>query len=169
MSTILIEVRRAKSTDAGSVAQAHDEAWRATYRGIIPGTELDKLVNRRGPAWWESAIRKGSRISILSFGDQVAGYANYGRNRARSLSYDGEIYEIYLRPEFQGLGFGRRLFTAARRDLAQSGLKSLVIWALSDNEPAVEFYRALGGRAVARSSERFGKKVLDKVAYGWTG
>ena len=40
----------------------------------------------------------------------------------------------------------------------QSGLKSLVVWALSDNEPAVEFYRALGGRAVARSSERFGAK-----------
>jgi hypothetical protein len=49
----------------------------------------------------------------------------------------------------------------------QSGLKSLVVWALSDNEPAMEFYRALGGRAVARSSERFGAKTLDKVAYAW--
>jgi len=26
-------------------------------------------------------------------------------NRARSLFYDGEVYELYLRPEFQGLGF----------------------------------------------------------------
>ncbi len=102
------------------------------------------------------------------FGDRIAGYANYGRNRARSLTYDGEIYELYLRPEFQGLGFGRRLFTAARRDLAQSGLKSLVVWALSDNDPAVEFYRAIGGRAVARSSERFGSKTLDKVAFAWS-
>ena len=59
------------------------------------------------------------------------------------------------------------MFTAARRDLAQSGLKSLVVWALSDNEPAVDFYRALGGRAVARSSERFGAKMLDKVAFAW--
>ena len=106
-------------------------------------------------------------ISILVFGDTVAGYSNYGRNRARSLSYDGEIYELYLRPEFQGLGFGRRVFSAARRDLAQSGIRSLVVWALSDNEPAVEFYRALGGRPVARSCEKFGAKTLDKVAYAW--
>ncbi len=167
MNTVLIEVRRAKAGDAGAIAATHDEAWRAAYQGVIPGRELEKLINRRGPDWWDSAIRKGSRIAILVFGETVAGYANYGRNRARSLSYDGEIYELYLRPEFQGLGFGRRLFTAARKDLAQSGLQSMVIWALSDNEPAVEFYRALGGKAVARSSERFGDKVLDKVAFSW--
>src|ERR1700726_2247491 len=167
MSTILIEIRRAKASDAGAVASAHDEAWRTAYQGIIPGAELDKLINRRGPAWWEGAIRKGSRITLLQFGDKVSGYANYGRNRARSLYYDGEIYELYLRPEFQGLGFGRKLFTAARRDLVQSGLQSLVVWALSDNEPAVGFYRALAGKAVARSSERFGTRVLDKVAFAW--
>jgi hypothetical protein len=49
----------------------------------------------------------------------------------------------------------------------QSGLKSMVIWALSDNEHATEFYRALGGRMVARSSEKFGPKSLDKVAFAW--
>jgi ribosomal protein S18 acetylase RimI-like enzyme len=169
MSTVLIEIRRAKPSDAKAVADTHDESWRATYQGIIPGLELDRLIVRRGPEWWDSAIRKGSRIALLCFGDKVAGYANYGRNRARSLYYDGEVYELYLRPEYQGLGFGRRLFTSARRDLAQSGLKSLVVWALSDNEPAVDFYRALGGKAVARSSERFGERTLDKVAYAWNG
>ncbi len=117
MSTTLIEVRPAKAADAAAVASTHDEAWRSAYQGIIPGAELEKLINRRGPQWWDSAIRKGSRVSVLVFGDKVAGYANYGRNRARSLHFEGEIYELYLRPEFQGLGFGRRLFTSARRDL----------------------------------------------------
>jgi ribosomal protein S18 acetylase RimI-like enzyme len=167
MSTTLIEVRRAKPSDATGIATTHDEAWRGAYQGVIPGPELDKLINRRGAQWWDSAIRKGSRIALLQFGEKVAGYANYGRNRARSLHYDGEIYELYLRPEFQGLGFGRRLFTAARRDLAQSGLKSLIVWALSENDTAVEFYRALGGKTVARSSEKFGARVLDKIAFGW--
>jgi len=167
MSTVLIEIRRARASDAAAVADTHDEAWRGAYQGVIPGLELEKLVTRRGANWWDSAIRKGSRIAILAFGDKVAGYANYGRNRARSLFYEGEIYELYLRPEYQGLGFGRRLFTSARRDLAQSGLKSLVVWALSDNDPAVEFYKALGGKAVARSAERFGEKSLDKVAFAW--
>jgi ribosomal protein S18 acetylase RimI-like enzyme len=167
MNTSLIEIRRAEAPDALALASIHNDAWRNAYQGIIPGPELDKLINRRAGKWWDGAIRQGSRISILTFGDTVAGYANYGRNRARSLIYDGEIYELYLRPEFQGLGFGRRLFTAARRDLAQGEIRSLVVWALSDNESAVEFYRALGGRPVARSCEKFGEKTLDLVAYAW--
>src|SRR6201982_4193777 len=139
MSTVLIEIRRAKPYDAEAVADAHDDAWRTAYQGIIPGAELERLINRRGAAWWDSAIRKGSRIALLQFGEKVAGYANYGRHRARSLHYDGEIYELYLRPEFQGLGFGRRLFTAARRDLGQSGLRRLGGLAVADHEPAPEF------------------------------
>ena len=61
MNTTLIEVRRAKPSDAPAIAATHDEAWRGAYQGIIPGPELDKLINRRGPAWWDCAVRKGSR------------------------------------------------------------------------------------------------------------
>ena len=106
---------------------------------------------------------------MLAFGDCVAGYANYGRNRARSLYYDGEIYELYLRPEFQGLGFGRKLFSAARRDLVQSGLQEPGGLGAVGQRAGGRFYRALGGKAVARSSERFGTRVLDKVAFAWNG
>ncbi|ALK11073.1 GNAT family N-acetyltransferase [Blastochloris viridis] len=167
MSTITIEIRRARTDDAQNLAEAHDEAWRAAYRGLIPGMELERLINRRGPGWWETAIGRGSRISLIMFGDRVAGYANYGRNRAKSLPYAGEVYEIYLKPEFQGIGFGRRLFGHARRDLSTCGMASTVVWALSDNDLATGFYRSLGGRAVARSSETFGTRVLDKVAFAW--
>lgn len=168
MSTTLIETRPAQTFDAVALAETHDEAWRNAYQGLIPGPELEKLVSRRGPSWWDTAIRRGSRISLLIFGDEIAGYANYGKNRAKSLPYAGEVYELYLKPEYQGLGFGRRLFTTAKRDLAQSGQTNMVVWVLSDNEPAVGFYRALGGRTVARSTERFGAKVLDKIAFAWT-
>ena len=167
MSTVLIELRRARTEDSAALAETHDEAWMSAYRGLIPGPELEKLVQRRGASWWDAAIRRGSRIVLFNFGDEIAGYANYGRNRAKSLPYTGEIYELYLKPEYQGLGFGSRLFATARRHLIQSGQTSLVVWALSGNEAAVNFYKALGGKPVARSTERFGNKVLDKVAFGW--
>ncbi len=167
MSTGLIEIRRAKPQDAPAIADVHDSAWRSVYRGLIPGLELERMVERRGPAWWEQAIGRGSRLSVLIAGEGVVGYTNYGGNRAKNLPYGGEIYEIYLKPVYQGLGFGQRLFSAARRDLALAGLNGLVVWALKDNAGAVGFYESLGGQPVAASIERFGTKTLDKVAFAW--
>jgi ribosomal protein S18 acetylase RimI-like enzyme len=167
MSTDAIEIRLARPDDAGPIAEVHDEAWRYAYRGVIPGQDLERMVQRRGPRWWKHAIDRKTRIVVLSFGGVVAGYATYGRNRASSLPYQGEIFEFYLRPEYQGLGLGRRLFNAVRRDLAGHDVKSLVVWALADNEVACGFYRRLGGQLVDSTVERFGKTTLQKIAFGW--
>lgn len=167
MGTGLIEIRRATVDDASAIARVHDAAWRVAYRGLIPGVELERLVERRGPQWWDKAITCGSRVSVLLAGARVVGYTNFGGNRAKGLPYGGEIYEIYLEPVHQGLGFGQRLFEAARRDLARAGLNGLVVWALKDNVGAAGFYQAMGGQPVAASVERFGTKNLDKIAYAW--
>ena len=93
---------------------------------------------------------------MLEFGDSVVGYVSYGRNRVPALGYGGEIFELYLAPECQGCGFGRRMFEAARKDLAGHGFSNLVVWALADNDRAVGFYRRLGGRVLRRARETFG-------------
>ena len=112
MSTVLIEIRRAKAADATLVAATHDAAWRTAYRGIIPGPELEKLISRRGPGWWENAIAKGSRVALLGFGDRIAGYTNYGRNRAAACSTTAKSTSS-ISDGIPGLGFGRRRYRGA--------------------------------------------------------
>lgn len=167
MSTLVIDTRPARISDASLIAEAHDEAWRYAYRGIIPGRELERMILRRGAHWWESAISRGSRILVLAAGDDIAGYASYGKNRATMLPVKGEIYEIYVRPHYQGIGLGRKLFMACRGDLAARGMGGLAVWALTDNEPACDFYRAIGGLPAARGSESFGSVTLEKIAFTW--
>jgi ribosomal protein S18 acetylase RimI-like enzyme len=167
MSTVAIDIRPAEVTDAASIASVHDDAWRLAYRGLIPGRDLERMVTRRGPSWWENAIRRGSRIAIVTVEGSVAGYGSYGRNRAAAIGVGGEIYELYVQPEYQGLGFGKRLFAACRRSLGERRLPGLAVWALADNEPACEFYRSLGGVAVARGTETFGERTLEKLAFAW--
>lgn len=167
MVETVISIRSAREDDARDIANAHDASWRDAYRGVIPGRELERMVARRGAVWWQSAIRRGSRILVLDFDDSIGGYASYGRNRVPALPYGGEIFELYLVPEFQGLGFGRRLFDAARRDLASHGLNSTLVWALADNERATGFYRRLGGRVLRRAHERFGDEIRGRIAYGF--
>lgn len=165
--TFTIDVRRAESRDAEAITAVHDAAWRYAYDGMIPAKELARIIARRGPRWWDRAIRRGTAILVIEVGGVICGYATFGPNRARNLVQKGEVYEIYLLPEYQGVGLGTRLFLAARRELGRFGFDSVVVWALSDNEQACRFYRNAGGRKVARANERFGDVSLTKVAFAW--
>jgi ribosomal protein S18 acetylase RimI-like enzyme len=169
MSTSLsIGVRRAEPGDSSGITEVHDTAWRYAYDGVIPAKELARIVARRGPRWWDRAIKRGTAILVIEVGGKICGYATFGPNRARNLTQKGEIYEIYLKPEYQGIGLGTRLFLAARRELARFGFDSVVVWALADNDGACRFYRNAGGRKVARANERFGETSLMKVAFAWS-
>jgi ribosomal protein S18 acetylase RimI-like enzyme len=167
MSTLSIGVRRAEARDAEIITAVHDAAWRFAYDGMIPAKELARIIARRGPRWWDRFIRRGSAILVLEVGGAVAGYATFGPNRARHLVQKGEVYELYVKPEYQGIGLGTRLFLATRKELARFGFDSVVVWALADNDNACRFYHNAGGRKVARASERFGDISLTKIAYAW--
>jgi GNAT superfamily N-acetyltransferase len=100
-------------------------------------------------------------------GGSIVGYATLGRNRARQLNYEGEIYELYLLPQYQGIGLGTRLFAAARDKLKSHGLNGLVVWALEDNLGAVSFYHGCGGRDFAEGVEVFDGQAIRKIAFVW--
>lgn len=167
MNTLTIDIRKADPRDAGAIADVHQEAWQGAYAGIIPHRALNSMVNRRGRDWWANAIRRSATVLVIELGGKIAGYTTLGRNRARELRQQGEIYELYLRPEYQGIGLGTRLFSAARTRLADNGLKGMVVWALEDNQNALAFYAGAGGRDVAEGVEVFEHKALKKVAFVW--
>ncbi|MBX3567937.1 MAG: GNAT family N-acetyltransferase [Rhizobiaceae bacterium] len=165
MTTLTIDIRRADPDDAQAIADVHHEAWMGAYSGIIPHRALARMVSRRGSDWWSHAIRRSATVLVVVIGGEIVGYATLGRNRARELSQQGEIYELYLKPEYQGVGLGSRLFAAARRKLADHGLEGTVVWALEENTGATAFYEGAGGRDIAEGVEVFDQKALKKVAY----
>jgi len=167
MTTLAIDIRRARIDDAAGVADVHHSAWRGAYGGIIPHGALNRMLARRGAQWWRNAIGGAANVLVIEMGGAIVGYATLGRNRAAKLAQQGEIYELYLKPEYQGIGLGTRLFSAARAHLASHGFKGLVIWALEENIGALGFYEGLGGRDVAEGVEVFDAKALRKVAFVW--
>lgn len=156
MSLDQITIRPAEQSDAHAIADVHDRAWRGAYRGIIPGVALERMVERRGPRWWARLIGHQRGVLVLEVHGKIAGYATLGSNRSNTLRVRGEIYELYIDPAYQGLGFGSRLFKAARERLKSAGLGHFVVWALEDNDQATGFYRSMGGEPVAHGVEHFG-------------
>lgn len=167
MKTLAIDIRRAEIRDAEAVAEVHHESWRGAYQGIIPHRALGQMIARRGTDWWGRAIRRSANVLVLDAGGTIAGYATIGRNRAAQLPQQGEIYELYLRPEWQGIGLGRKLFRAARAALANHGFDGMVVWALEENGGALSFYAGEGGRDIAEGVEVFDQRALRKIAFIW--
>jgi len=167
MGTLAIGTRRAGPQDASAIASVHDAAWTNAYSGIVPHAALTKMVRRRGEKWWADAIRRSTVVLVLEIADKTVGYATLGRNRVKTLPYDGEVYELYMLPEYQGVGLGTRLFLASRNELKRRRLKGAVVWVLADNAPAISFYENAGGRAVAEGAEFFDGKRLVKYAFAW--
>jgi ribosomal protein S18 acetylase RimI-like enzyme len=142
------------------------ESWAYAYRGIIPHVQLEVTIRQRTPDWWRGSIRSGEGPLVLALDDKVVGYATLGGARYKG-PYQGEIYELYLDPVYQGLGLGEHLFEACRHELDMRKAKGLIVWALLDNTAACNFYWRRGGRPVASAYTRMGSAKLEKVAFGW--
>ncbi len=167
MARDLVSFRTATPRDADAVAAIHDAAWRSTYQGIIPHLHLERMVARRGPLWWQRQIERGVNVTLLVFDGQPQGYASWGTARASWPWPAGEIFELYVAPQFQGVGLGKRFFTTVRMRLKSEGFPKLVVWALKDNENACAFYGGLGGSIAAAAPERYGDVSLTRVAFVW--
>lgn len=167
MMTQHIDLRPARQSDSQDLAEIHSLAWKGAYQGVLQGVELQRLIARRTAEWWKGALDRGVNIKILEVLGKPAGYATFGPCRLRGFPGAGEIYELYVRPDHQGLGFGRHLFQAARQDLITNHLEGLAVQVLSENQSARYFYRALGGKLSAVSNYRSAGKVHELSIYSW--
>ncbi len=167
MTTLTIEVRRAELKDAQAISEVHRHSWQHAYAGLIPHKPLLKMIERRGEKWWSNAANGPATLLVLDVAGFIAGYATVGLNRARALPHEGEIYELYLRPEYQGIGLGSRLFREARSLLSSLGCNGMIAWCLEDSEQAVEFFRMHGGVDGVEGMEDFDDKKLKKLGFTW--
>ncbi len=167
MTTLSIDIRRAEPDDAPSIARVHRLSWEQAYAGLIPHTPLWRMLDRRDETWWRRAVRSATTMLVVEVAGVVAGYTTLGLSRARGLPYDGEVYELYLLPEYQGIGLGSVLFTEARRLLTSLGCNGVVAWCLEDSDVASRFFRSHGGKDIAEGMEDFADKQLRKIGFAW--
>lgn len=169
MSSLVIDVRPARASDASGLADVYAAAWREAYAGIIPALTLERMIVRRGAGWWRETMKRRA-ILVLEVGGAVAGYTTFapapGRAAATRVGPGAaEIQELYLKPEYQGIGLGVRLFQAALKRIKGRGYARVLVRALAENDRANGFYKRHGGAMVAKSEENLGGRALPCFWY----
>ncbi|MEO1280713.1 MAG: GNAT family N-acetyltransferase [Pseudomonadota bacterium] len=165
-SASTIDFRTAQLSDAPRLADIFKSSWSSSYRDIIPAQELSRTIANHDAAWWRRALDGVNPTIVFEIGGQIGGYATYGPSRQTTTKL-GEIYELYLAPEYQGLGHGTDLFEACRARLDLQWSNGLIIWVLSKNTRAIDFYQSLGGEAIATRKFRFAGVPLQKTLMAW--
>ncbi|MDJ0568461.1 MAG: GNAT family N-acetyltransferase [Pleurocapsa sp. MO_192.B19] len=166
-------IRKATLDDVSAIARVHVDTWQKTYKGIIPDKFLANQSYKKRERSWSQILNQASNNSNFIYvaeteneSKQIIGFINGGLERENDPVYQGELYAIYILPNYQRKGLGRYLFQTGVEKLARMGINSMLVWVLADNS-ACQFYEALGGIRVRSKEIERGSKTLTEVAYGW--
>ena len=153
-------IRGGSGADSAAMGRIYCEAWKKAYAGIVP----DEFLNWLTP---EKSAPPAERISpdnclVYDVDGEAVGLVSFGPARSGEGS---EIYSIYVRPSYWKSGIGGSLFAAARDKLAQAGHKRLMLWTLTENQPARAFYERMGMRQAGGRTIEFAGKELSETGY----
>jgi ribosomal protein S18 acetylase RimI-like enzyme len=168
-------IRTATPDDAFQIAKIHIASWQAAYRGQLPDKYLDSLsadLSRRTAFWARWLAGEGSsrgQTVLVAQAEEcaMAGFASFGPSEDEPPDPNvGQVYAIYLNPNYWDTGIGRALFTAATKGLRDARFSEAILWVLHSNERARLFYENAGWKADgATKGERRGEVVLTEVRY----
>ena len=127
-----ISFREATVSDCLAVARVHVQSWQESFAGIVPQTFLDKMsVEKRAKAFEKGFSAASYKMYVAEVPRRgVVGFADFGEPRESIDSYEGELYAIYLLPEFQRRGVGGRLFNLGVEYFVRSGKSSMYLLTL---------------------------------------
>ncbi|HPL63930.1 MAG TPA: GNAT family N-acetyltransferase [Syntrophales bacterium] len=166
-----IVIREGVISDAGEIARVDVETWRACYRGIITDKYLRSLSVPTQTDLCRKlfSIKNSGRFIFVAESErgEIVGYAAAGPERKRGARSKGELYAIYILPEFQRKGTGRLLVRSVMESFEAAGVRSLLVWVLAAN-PARNFYRELGGKSIRTRPIGIGGIYYSETCYEWT-
>lgn len=143
---VTITVREARPDDLTAVATVFLACWRTSYAGILPTGVIGLYDEDGARALWHPTLSSPSADAVVFVAEQtgrgVLGVIRIGKDPDEPAA--GHVYSLYVRPDAQGLGVGRRLLTAADARFRGTGVHEATLWVFAVNTAALGFYSRLG-------------------------
>ena len=164
----MIAYRHATESDAQAIADVYVGTWRSTYAGTLPDRVLIGMKPKKLTISFARALKHHTEIIMVADDPEhgVLAMGSAGGNRDQQSDFKGEVYTLYVHPDFQNMGVGERLMAHLFLELSKSGINSALIWVLALN-PSRFFYERMGGKRVGDREEKLWGTTLQELGYGW--
>jgi L-amino acid N-acyltransferase YncA len=158
-------IREATEAEARAIAEVHVRSWQVAYAELLPDEFLASLsVDARAEQRREQIRARHGKVWVAEEENTVIGFATAGPSRDREGV--GELYAIYLLPEYVGKGIGRELMSTAESYLRHERFREAELWVLKGNERAERFYRSAGwAKDGVQKAEAFEGVMLEEERY----
>lgn len=168
--TTEISIRPALADDVADIARLHRAIWCETYRDLAPDEvyrALDEDYRRVRWADMLSRPRKDQRVLLAVQGGRLVGIGAIAAPSEPAFGERCEVKSLYIDPSVKRQGLGRRLMRELAREVGSLGYSAVGLGAVVGNEPAIAFYRALGGRLVGRYTDPGPIWRSDNLIFAW--
>lgn len=149
-------IRTATGEDLDGIVRVGHETWRATYEPIAGPDYVEMGLAK----WWTGdAVIPGIRVGrtlVADDGGMVVGMASYGSQDDQLV-----LWKLYVLPDHQGRGLGRRLLDEVVARASGLGHTQLHVSYIEGNDQAGRFYERNGFRLAHR--EVGGSGLPDEI------
>lgn len=165
-------IRESTQNDVPGMAKVRVDTWRSAYKGIVPDEFLERLSYQSTAEGWQKAFWENRKPGVAVFvaeneQKEIVGIAICGPEQSQDPIYRGEIYVLYVLPQYQNQGIGREHVAACVQHLIQQlAVETMLIWVMAEN-PYRRFYESLGGKLVREKTKEIGGELISEVGYGW--
>jgi len=155
-------IRAAELKDIDAIAKIIVSAWKTAYIGIIDPEYSNNLNYNRFIKIFTENIQKKKETILVNDENGINGFVS-GIKHDNS-QYDCEIVGLYIKPEYQGKGIGKKLVEEIIKHFKRENKKNLIIWTL-DNAKNNGFYKKLGCEKKEYKNIEIGGKEYKGVGF----
>ncbi len=165
-----VRIRPATPADALAIAQVRVDAWRTTYKGMIPEAYLSAMKVEDSAALWEKILTAGpntTSVFVAANAGGVVGFAGGHMLAEPKHGLNAELSAVYLMSQAQRAGIGQRLVATVAAAQRAHGATGLIVWVIAGNKAARAFYEKLGAELLIEQPFTWDGMDLAEAGYGW--
>jgi len=158
-------IRKNELRDQGQMARIKIDGWKSAYDKIIASKYLNSLDYQAQKERYISSFEEYKDLVFVADRDgEILGYSCF-KYLDKADKYDAELVSLYVKGSEAGRGIGSNLLIETAKELYNQGCRNMIIWCLSDNISAINFYEGLGGRNLDYKKAKIGDGYYDEYGF----
>lgn len=157
-----LSYRVANHKDIEAIREIANKTWFVTYEPIL-GKEQPKFMFDE--IYSEAALAKqmddGQTFILQYLAENLLAFASYSVKEGEEFTY--KLNKLYLNPDFQGGGYGKKLITFVEKNVKSLGAKNLDLNVNRYNK-ARFFYEKVGFEIIKEEDIPFGGYWMNDFA-----